>query len=201
MAIVGSVRLVSILTALCCIGLAERPIATITSSDAFELSGVRVPVAGVPQWPLVSGDEVVTGDAPALVSFADGSRVTMNARSRVKLQASGKETVLRLLKGDMAYKVTKSSPVKLAALSKDTLLDSSGEGLLSTDGSVAVWSPLSASMMRAAQGNPAFFAQYRMSPFNLNFMDQWRKYKLGGPVPPAPATQPPGLPAWSINKP
>jgi hypothetical protein len=199
--IVRGVCIVCVLAVLCSVGLAERPVATITSSEAFELSGVRVPVAGVPQWPLVSGDEVVTGSAPALVSFADGSRVTMNARSRVKLQASGKETVLRLLKGDMAYKVAKNSPVKLAALSKDTLLDSSGEGVLSTDGSIAVWSPLNASMMRAAQGNPAFFAQYRVQPFNLNLLDQWRNYKLGDPVPPAPATQPPGLPAYSNNKP
>ena len=199
--IVRSVCVVCMLTMVCLVGLAQRPVATITSSEAFELSGVRVPVAGVPQWPLVSGDEVVSGNAPALVSFSDGSRVTMNAHSRVRLQVSGKETVLRLLKGDMAYKVGKSSPVRLAALSKDTLLDSSGEGLLSTDGSLAVWYPESASTMRAAQANAVFFAQYRVQPFNLNLLDQWRNYKLGDPVPPGAATQPPGLRAWSENKP
>ena len=201
--IARSVRWVFILAVICSVGLAEKPVATITSSETFELSGVRVPVAGVPQWPLVSGDEVVSGNAPALVSFADGSRVTMNAHSRVKLQVSGKETVLRLLKGDVAYKVSKSSPVRLAALSKDTLLDSSGEGLLSTDGSAAVWSPLSASTMRAAQSNAVFFGQYRVMPYDLDLVDQWRNYKVGQQPfpPPGQIGRPPSLPPWSLNKP
>ena len=38
--IARNVRIVCVLAVLCSVGLAERPVATITSSDAFELFGV-----------------------------------------------------------------------------------------------------------------------------------------------------------------
>ncbi len=55
--------------------------------------------------------------------------------------------------------------------------------------------------MRAAQGNAVFFGQYRVMPYDVDLIDQWRNYKVGQPNPPGPVRRPPGLPPWSPNKP
>ena len=46
------------LTAL--LGQAASPEATVASETPFRLRGAVVPVAGVPSWPLLRGDEIAT---------------------------------------------------------------------------------------------------------------------------------------------
>src|SRR5437667_670663 len=81
---------------------AEAPLATISSSAPFELRGVRVPVEGVPSWPLVQGDVVATTMAPAVVSFPNLSQATVDKGSRIELKRNRDRTTLKLLGGSLS---------------------------------------------------------------------------------------------------
>lgn len=94
---------------------AGAPLATITSGSSFELSGVNVPVASVPSWPLVAGDEVATTTQPAVLLFQDRSRVTLDKNSRAKLEQDGKQTRLRLLRGALKYSLAPASALRIFA--------------------------------------------------------------------------------------
>ena len=133
--------------------------ATISSAEPFQLRGASVPVRGVPDWPLSAGDEIATGAAPAMISFADGSRVYLNSHTRAKLHVAGKQNVLRLVQGDLAYKVNKNSRISLAGLNREPLPGDSSEGLLSIDSQAAVWAPKG--FDPAAAGNSVVLQQYR----------------------------------------
>src|ERR1017187_7073371 len=80
--------------------LAAQPVATITSSSAFELQGHEVNVAGVPSWPIAAGDAVATHSAPATIHLREGSRITLLAGSRVRIDStSGEGLKVDLLAG------------------------------------------------------------------------------------------------------
>jgi hypothetical protein len=78
---------------------AGPPVATITSSGPIKIAGANVPTRGVPEWPLVAGDVVETGNAPALVKFSDGSRITLQSNSRFRLDATRSGTWMRISSG------------------------------------------------------------------------------------------------------
>ena len=85
-----------------------RTAATATSSSAFKLGGTEVQVAGVPNWPVAAGDEVQAGEAPVLISFKDGNRVTLAKGAKAKIEQDGKKTRLRLLSGSCSYLLASS---------------------------------------------------------------------------------------------
>src|SRR5437870_2085778 len=97
---------------------AETPVATISSSAPFEVRGVRIPVAGVPSWPLVQGDVVATTTAPAVVSFPDLSQATVEKGSRIELKRSGNHTALKLLGGSLSFRAATGSTVQLQTLDR-----------------------------------------------------------------------------------
>ena len=97
---------------------AARTTATATSSSAFKLGGVDVQVAGVPNWPVAAGDEVRAGEAPVLISFKDGNRVTLSRGSKAKIEKNGDKTLLRLLEGSCSYVLTSRLSLGLMAGNK-----------------------------------------------------------------------------------
>ena len=80
-----------------------RTAATATSRSAFKLGGAEVQVAGIPNWPVAAGDEVQAGEAPVLISFKDGHRVTLARASKARVEKKGDKTLLRLLDGSCSY--------------------------------------------------------------------------------------------------
>lgn len=200
------VRLSFGLIFVCILAMAVSPVATITSSESFRISGTRMRVAGVPNWPLVNGDQVAMAKAPGEVAFGDGSRFYVLPNSKFKITLEGGRTVMRLTEGGLAYKFTRDARVKVAVLDNQAVPESSREGrLMAADGD-AYWNPANLDFYQVT-GSPAqlgeeyFFGQYRLTPFQLEFADQWRDYDppWGGPppvgdlvvVPPGPTTEPP----------
>ncbi len=119
-----------------------RSPATVTSSSAFKLAGTEVPVAGVPAWPVAAGDLIQAGEAPAVVAFADGSRVTLSKGSKAKVEKSGDKTLLRLIEGSCTY--TLASRMGVGLFVGDKAADVRAlRGTLSTSASV-VGRPVSA---------------------------------------------------------
>lgn len=110
---------------------AAEPLAVITSAGPFELSGVTVPVTGVPSWPLVEGDEVVTKHSGAILMFDKETKVVLDKDSAVELKRQDSRTTLELLRGALKYSLPAGSLLQI--LARDQALDPS-----STRGSVSV---------------------------------------------------------------
>lgn len=75
------------------------PAGSVSSSSAFELSGVHVPVEGVSNWPVLVGDEVATVDSGATVHLKDGSRAVLSVRTRARVEEVDGRLTMRLLSG------------------------------------------------------------------------------------------------------
>lgn len=97
------------------LAVAATPVGVIRSSETFQLRGVPVSVAGVPSWPVVAGDDIATRGSQAFVSFRDGSRITLDQKSKAKIEEDG---TFRLLEGTMWYKLAAGSTLRMASQSK-----------------------------------------------------------------------------------
>ncbi len=80
---------------------AGAPVATVTSSAAFELRGAEVKVEGVPSWPVLQGDVIATRAVPAVIVFKDGSRVSLHPNSKGQVESTKDGLRFRLLDGFM----------------------------------------------------------------------------------------------------
>jgi len=93
---------------------AADQVAVVASSSHFQLRGAKVaPNQGVPSWPVMAGDLVNAGDAPAAVSFSDGSGATLERGTLVRLDRSGRTPVLQLVCGTVRYSLKSADAVKL----------------------------------------------------------------------------------------
>jgi hypothetical protein len=109
-------RLLTLLPVLVVSAVAESPVASVSSPEPFMLDGVQMPVAGVPSWPLVGGDEVSTTNAPAVISFQDSSQVTLDKNSKARLKRNGAGVILFLLQGTFLLRSVAGSKVTVATL-------------------------------------------------------------------------------------
>lgn len=167
---------------------AASPVAKITSGEPFILSGAKVPVTGVANWPLVAGDEIVTAKAPGRIDFPDGSRVYVMPNSKLRVTVERGRTLLRLEEGALSYRLARESRLGLAAGSRENLPGDSRGGHLLVADSDAWWNPANLDDYLSADGllqnNAPVFKQYKLTPFNLGFADLWRKYDLAWGTPP-----------------
>src|SRR5947207_680372 len=99
--------------------MAQTPIATVSSGESFEVDGVKVPVAGLPSWPLMAGDVISTGEAPAVISLGDQGRVVLNKNSKMQLQSGPGEPSAR--KGVLASGIAAGSVTFTAILLRGAL--------------------------------------------------------------------------------
>jgi ferric-dicitrate binding protein FerR (iron transport regulator) len=90
-----------------------RPVGYVISSEPFQLRGATVPTAVTHFLPVVEGDDIATDSASAILTFLDGSRITLARQSRAKLEAGGVRTRVRLLNGTMQYRLSESPQVEI----------------------------------------------------------------------------------------
>src|SRR5438874_13531645 len=89
-------------------------VATITSDEPFQLGGVSVPVASATAWPLVSGDVISTYKSHAVILYPDGSRVTVDKNTQIKLDSDDKNgNKLHLLGGSIWYSLSSGSKLAM----------------------------------------------------------------------------------------
>jgi hypothetical protein len=194
------------------------PIAKISSAKPFRLSGQSIPVAGIPSWPLVAGDEVAMGESPGSIEFKDGSRLFLYPNSRLKLAAANGRTEARLQQGAVAYKFTRDSAVDIGALAHRTVPQGTLEGKIAVVDAAAYWNPAEqafyalgpGSVRRQAAGTPSDPANMNPNPYNLDQIPGYRGYEPPwgnppytppGPAPivPPPAVTDPGQPPPTSN--
>src|SRR5436190_20262028 len=109
-------RLLTLLPVLAVSAVVESPVASVSSPEPFLLDGVRMPVAGVPSWPLLGGDEVSTTNAPAVISFQDSSQVTLDKNSKARLKRNGAGVILFLVQGTFLLRSVAGSKVTVSTL-------------------------------------------------------------------------------------
>lgn len=204
-------RLIFAMTLTCALLVAAPPIAKYTSAGPFLLSGTSVPTDGIPNWPLVAGDEIVTKQAPGEADFADGTRILVLPNTRITFDRNGNRTLVRLMKGAVAYKFAKDSYVDLAAKSHKPLDEKTRQGRLYALDDGAYWDPSGPAFYMLGAGNvlrrvsEGDFQAARLTPFDLNYVGKWRDFNpewgnppggvppTSGPKPPPPMVHPPEL--------
>jgi len=93
--------------------MAADPVGKVTSSGPLTLNGKTVPGTATSSLPLVAGDVIVTSSSPAVISFSDNCRATIEPNSRVKLEAYGSSVGVRVLSGSVDLKRAQGSRVTL----------------------------------------------------------------------------------------
>ncbi len=94
-----------------CFGAA--PVATISSTQPLVISGVTVPANRVISWPVSIHDEIATQAAPAMLRFTDGTIVTLQRNSRLKLEQGKAGVELKMMAGSAIYDLKPHSTVTI----------------------------------------------------------------------------------------
>ena len=76
---------------------AEPPLGTVAARGPVTLSGVELPMAGIPAWPIASGDVLATSGFPAWILLNDRSRIAVDSNSRVSIEDTGDVVKVTLL--------------------------------------------------------------------------------------------------------
>lgn len=99
---------------------AASPVGSVKSAADFELRGATVNTAGVPSWPVMPGDVIASHNSVAVIQLTDGSRVTLDANSRAKVEAGDDGLSLHLVGGSMI--VTRAAKSSARFYSGDSLV-------------------------------------------------------------------------------
>ncbi len=98
---------------------AQTQVATVTSSAPFTLRGAGItPGQGVPTWPVLAGDVVKAGNTLTIVTFSDGSVVTLAPGSEGKIDIVNGKPVFQLLGGTARYSLKSTMAVQLMEASQ-----------------------------------------------------------------------------------
>ena len=95
------------------LSFAATPVASVSTPESFRLDGRSVSAKGVASWPLVVGDELATGAAPAQISFRDGSSIALAAESSARISGTSAAPVFVLVSGSLDYNLVKNSKVSV----------------------------------------------------------------------------------------
>lgn len=162
--------------------LSAGPVARISCTDTFQLRGATVPAGGVTGWPLLAGDQIRTGKAPAVITFRDGSRVVLGKESRAALQQAGHSLRVRLDEGALSYQVRANSGLSVSGLALPAVPPEYEEGAIQIYQRAAYFNPTKPPLARA-QG-------VQLTPFNLGYLGNLRNWEINTNLPPPPP--PPG---------
>jgi len=95
-------------------GLAQTQVATVTSSAAFTLRGAGItPGAGVPTWPVLAGDSVTAGTALTILTFPEGSVVTLAPGAEGKVGFVNGKPTFQLVSGKARYSLKSQNSISL----------------------------------------------------------------------------------------
>src|SRR4051794_12249740 len=75
------------------------PVATVSSTDAILVDGMKVLTGRITSFPLNAENEIATQTAPARVRFTDGTIVTLQRNSRMKLAQGERGVEVKILAG------------------------------------------------------------------------------------------------------
>jgi hypothetical protein len=116
---------------------AQTQVATVTSSAPFTLRGAGItPGQGVPMWPVLAGDDIKAGSTLAIVTFPDGSVITLAPGSEGKVDFMNGKPVFQLVNGTARYSLKTTIAVQLMEASQ-TVTPTALLGTLTLNGNKA----------------------------------------------------------------
>ena len=90
------------------------PLGAVAARGPVTLNGVELPTAGIPSWPIASGDVLATGTAPAWILLSDRSRIAVAGNSRIHFEDTGEAIRVTLLEGFIDADLRPGSTVTIA---------------------------------------------------------------------------------------
>ena len=135
------------------------PVGSVTSSESFLLSGHSVPVADIPNWPVMVGDDITTTSSSAVLQFQDGSRVLLFANSSGKIEQGNNSLVFRLQTGSATINSSPDSRVAFFAKNAPVVAKAGVETPMSSRSPAAT-----ATLAKQATFTPAVFRLHPISP-------------------------------------
>ena len=106
-------RLTALFVALPLLLAAKPRLGTVAARGPVTLNGVTLPTAGIPAWPIASGDVVATRGVPAWILLNDRSRIAVDSNSRVSFEDTGDGVRVTILEGSAEADVRPGSRVKI----------------------------------------------------------------------------------------
>jgi hypothetical protein len=101
---------------------AQTLVGTITSSSPFRLRGATInPGEGVPSWPLLPGDTIRAGASLTIITFTDGSVVSLEPGSDGNVDLSAGIPMFQLANGTVTYSLKTRTAVKLLTGDKSVM--------------------------------------------------------------------------------
>jgi hypothetical protein len=101
------IRIVCLGVAAALVSFAATPVARVISTQPVNVDGIIGPARNFV--PLTVGNEVTTDTAPAVIQFADGSVVTLQPHSKVRIEGQSSGPVARVVQGSAIYDVARTS--------------------------------------------------------------------------------------------
>ncbi len=110
----SGIRLVALGLAAGLSAWAQFEVGTVTSSAPFRLRGAAItPGEGVPSWPVMPGDTIKAGDAVTIVTFTDGSVLSLEPGAEGNFDAAGATPSFQLASGTVVYSLKSKTSVRL----------------------------------------------------------------------------------------
>jgi hypothetical protein len=94
---------------------AAEPIGVVTAGAELKINGKNVNTVGAPNWPVVAGDELVTGGAGVVITFPDLTRFGLAPYTKVTLKSCDR-CVAQLFQGSLEYSKPAGSNMEICAL-------------------------------------------------------------------------------------
>ena len=113
--------------------VAAAPVATLTAGAGVSVNGKPLQTAGNPTWPLGSGDEVVTTTAPAVITFPDGSRVSLAPGTKIGIVCADR-CVVQIFSGAVSFLRAPGSNMEMCALGKPVRPAEGAQGTVAIEG-------------------------------------------------------------------
>jgi len=150
-----TVRILFVSAVASLLALGQSQVATVSSSSSFTLRGASVTTGqGVPDWPVLSGDTIKAGNSPVVVTFSDGSTITLDPGAEATVSLSGQTPVFRLVKGSAHYSLKNLTSVQIVSGNQGVTLTSL-TGDLGRSGSRGIWTPAHTAVGIAGAGAAA----------------------------------------------
>jgi len=103
----STIKIASLGVVLACVSFAAAPVARVISTQPVNVDGIIGPARNFV--PLAVGDEVTTDGATAVIQFPDGSAVTLQPHSKLRIELQSSGPVARVLHGSAIYDVARTS--------------------------------------------------------------------------------------------
>lgn len=134
-----------------------QQVATVTSSAPFTLRGAGVnPGQGVPTFPVMPSDAIKAGNALTIVTFRDGTAVTLDPGSEGSVEVVGGRPVFRLLSGRAEYRLQSLTALGLAQLDQPvTPTQTAGVLVITNRRSGGFWTPRNTTLVLGGAGGAA----------------------------------------------